>query len=743
MCVQSMMSENEKTPITHEGQQRAAFKPDIAVISKLIQTMNVAIGKASAYPEGHPLVKEAMQQVEESLTGLFHSQNQLKLGIAKNTLVLGQTVLEPGNQLFQRFAESLFRHGIMGLALTRGLDARELLTFNRLIAQSRNDIIQQGGLEQLIHDAGIHHVEVVLVDYSLFHMLEDLATDATDDLQDASFWSRFVQGFFQGLLGNGPGGVALTIDPHKLGVMLTERYMAAQDEAIKTLDAALVSYLDALTATEYADFDESTRRVLQFVQSLNSDLRRHFLEQYLSSIPEGDVEADKALSGLPDELIIEALDRHTSRELYFPPHVLNLVSRLSKLSQGKEEKPVEEFINAFSRDDLLENMHTIFREDEQDRFIPADYQQVLRDIVLTDHLTAPEISEIEQLEQTLTDHNQNIGMAWIAAELLASECDQDAFAVLARRLRECLANMFREGDYQQILAMMDAINRIRESDGTVEGRPKLLAESILSEPEFVVRVLNDSLNWIKDRKFYVSRVIKRIGAPFIGPMLDNLAEEQNKSNRMFYIDTLKELGAAVKDPVMQRLGDPRWYYVRNLLFILCSIDDPTVLDSVYRLLNHEHPRVRQELLRILVTFGDPKADSILLQEMRSGDMERRLSAVAMAGKSKNAAILEALTGILKAKGMGQTDLDLKKAAVHALAEIGEVAVLPVLLGIMKTVFWFSGGRGRQLKMEIAGSLSRYPKDAAAPILQKLGKGWAKIASEQASQYNRAHRETAS
>ncbi len=740
-----MMSETEKTPITRENQQRTAFDSDMVVISRLIQTMNIAVGKASAYPEGHPLVKEAMQQVEEALDGLFRFQNQLKLGIAKNTLVLGKTVLEPGNQLFQKFAESLFRHGIVGITLVKGLDSTELIRFNRLIAQSRNDIIHQGGLEQLIHESGIRYIEVALVDYGLFHAIEASDINPMDDLQDSSFWARFVHGFFQGILGDGPACGLLAIDPHQLGVMLSDRYVVAKEEAIETMDRALVSYLDSLAVTDFAEVDESTIRVLQFVQSLNSDLRRHFLEQYLHSIPANDIAAEKALSGLPDELILEALDKHARQELYVPPYVLDLVRKLSKLSQGKDDGTVEEFINAFSRDDLLENMRTIFKEDEQDRFMPVDYQQVLRNIVLTDHLSAPEISEIEQLEQTLSEQNQNTGLAWIASELIAAEHDPGTFAAMAKRLRECAAKMFGAGDFQQLLLMMDAINRIREAVEGDSNRPLLLAESILCNREFASGALNDSLRWIKDRKFYVSRVIKRIGTPFIDPMLDNLAEEQNKTIRMFYIDTLKEMGAAVKDAVMKRLGDTRWYYVRNLLFVLCSMDDPSVLESVYKLLHHEHPRVRQELLRILVMFGDPKADDILLQEMRSSDMERRLTAVRMTGKSKDASIHQELIGIVKASGMLPSDLELKKAAVQALAEIGDVSVLPVLLRIMKSIFLFSGGRGKQLKIEIAATLHRYPEDATAPIFKKLGKNWIKIASQpqQADYHYKAHRETAS
>ena len=740
-----MTSETENTAKDSGNRQRVGSEPDIGIISRLIQSINIAIGKASAYPEGHPLVKEAMQQIEDVLSGLFNHQNQLKLGIAKNAIILGTTVLEPENQRFQSFAGSLFRHGIVGLTLLKGLNSKELIGFNRLILQSRNDILQQGGLEALISDAGIRHIKLLLIDYGLFHMFEGSDSDVMENLQNASFWSHFVEGLFQGILASGidtPEG-RYSVVPDRLGGMLNERYMIAKDEAIQTLDHALVSYLDSLCAAGFADTDESTRRVFEFVQSLNSDLRRHFLEKYLNSIPQSDEVADRALSGLPDDLIIEALDKHASREFYVPPYVLDLVRKLSKLSQGKEAAPIEGFINAFSRDDLLENMKTIFKEDEQDRFMPIDYQNALRSIVVADHLSTQEISEIEQLEQTLSEQNQNTGLAWIVAEIIATESQPATYASMAEWLRKCLARMVFDGDIQLVLNIMDTINRVGEADGKADAQQPLLAESLLSDPGFVYKALSDSKKWIKDRKFYVSRLIKRIGTPFIDPLLEHLAEEQSKTLRMFYIDTLKDMGPAVTKAIIKRLGDTRWYYVRNLLFILCSMNDPNVLDSVYRLLDHDHPRVRQELLRILVTFSDPKADGIILQEMHASDLERRLNAIRLAGKVRNATILQELIGILKTKGMNPTDLEMKKAVVHALAEIGDTSVLPVLLNIMQSFFLFSGSRSRQLKIEIAGSLNRYPKDATAPIVRKLGKTWAKVATEQSSAQSRALREPAS
>ena len=126
---------------------------DIKVISGLIHAMNMAGSKLTAYPEGHPFIVESFQKVENILQGIFETQGQLVFGIAKNSVMVGLNVLDQKNPIFQRFAETLFEHGIVGLTLLRGLTSKELMDFDIIIAQKRNDIYQKGWNQCLLSKA--------------------------------------------------------------------------------------------------------------------------------------------------------------------------------------------------------------------------------------------------------------------------------------------------------------------------------------------------------------------------------------------------------------------------------------------------------------------------------------------------------------------------------------------------------------------------------------------------------------
>jgi hypothetical protein len=113
---------------------------DIKVISGLIHAMNMAGSKLISYPEGHPFIIESFQKVENILQGVFKTRGQLAFGIAKNAVMVGSKVLDQKNPIFQRFAGTLFEHGIVGLTLLRGLTSKELMDFDVIIAQRRNNI---------------------------------------------------------------------------------------------------------------------------------------------------------------------------------------------------------------------------------------------------------------------------------------------------------------------------------------------------------------------------------------------------------------------------------------------------------------------------------------------------------------------------------------------------------------------------------------------------------------------------
>ena len=127
--------------------------------------------------------------------------------------------------------------------------------------------------------------------------------------------------------------------------------------------------------------------------------------------------------------------------------------------------------------------------------------------------------------------------------------------------------------------------------------------------------------WGKEKYEAIRLLIAPDRAPFIEPLLDELASEGSMSLRQFYLAVLGDLGPAVRDAAVARLQDKRWYVVRNLLILLRSLNDPSVLKPIGHLFTHPHPQVQLEVMKTYLHFGDPRATRYLLKELGAARSE--------------------------------------------------------------------------------------------------------------------------
>jgi HEAT repeat protein len=243
--------------------------------------------------------------------------------------------------------------------------------------------------------------------------------------------------------------------------------------------------------------------------------------------------------------------------------------------------------------------------------------------------------------------------------------------------------------------------------------------AVFASPEFLEEVLNGLAGWGKAKYDEIAQLISRVGEPFVTPLLDRLAEEQNMSLRRYYMERLRELGPLARDAAISRLRDNRWYFVRNLVLVLRSLEDQSVIPHVRRITGHQNPRVRQEAIRTLLSFRDPEADQLLLRDMDSSNAEARITAVKLAEFSENPEVHRRLLGFLSQGGLTGFEYELKSAAIHSLGMIGNPAVLQELERFLKSRSLLRAGQLSRLKAELVQSLKHYPRQAVAPLLKSL------------------------
>jgi len=690
---------------------------DTKALSNLIIELNIARRNSRAYPKDHPAIGSSLLKALASYEGLMNMREEIVLGVTSDALMVAGVFLEKSNLVYRDFAHVLFERGIGALVLRNGLDIEELKNFTVILGLKREDILHQGGIEEVWTKAGIVSLSVRPIRYDLFSTTdEESIGDVPHKPSMEGLWERFARGLSQGGLGH-DGSAENNLDPEILASILNRQ--SAQGATHETsYSAAIIDFMrqDDGTQTSGAGSNLPYDKLAVFISNLNPDLRRQFLS---SSFDIRNVPNRSALEGiannLSEEAVIETLEDISLNQLSLPPVIIGLLQRLSRhASTGRQGTNAD----ISSEKDLFQKMKTIFREHATEEFIPDAYQSKLNHLITADTIPHMPTEDINILLETLDNGHIERRIGEILVNLVKeSSDDTQEREMLTQNLSDMFAYFLETGDYRQMHRMM---NQIEDDSLPVDMQDNLREQYI--RHEILEEILNGLTIWGKPRFDEIRMIILKIGTPFIEVLLDRLSEEKNMSLRRFYMDCLIAMGPVTVVPISNRLNDHRWYFLRNLLIILTAQNDPSIVPLIRPLLRNTDKRLRQEVLKTLVFFQDPEAEKQILQELDSQENEKLLAAIQLTEKCQSPDILNKLLDLLAAGGLKQPEYEIKSAVVHSLGEIGRIEALPGLVKILVSTSLFHSKLLISLKTDVVRSLERYPSSSVKPLLERLASG---------------------
>jgi hypothetical protein len=89
-------------------------------------------------------------------------------------------------------------------------------------------------------------------------------------------------------------------------------------------------------------------------------------------------------------------------------------------------------------------------------------------------------------------------------------------------------------------------------------------------------------------------LVEEMGPAAVDPLLDVLGDSDSRAVRRSVFDSLVEMGSFAGLRAVERLADPRWFVVRNMLSLLQRMEHLPEDFDAQRFVEHEDPRVRRE-----------------------------------------------------------------------------------------------------------------------------------------------------
>jgi hypothetical protein len=164
-------------------------------------------------------------------------------------------------------------------------------------------------------------------------------------------------------------------------------------------------------------------------------------------------------------------------------------------------------------------------------------------------------------------------------------------------------------DQGKLAGVIDVLERTSDSDGLVN-RVWSHVASAGTVRRLVARVPPDFAP--------VDRLLVRLHGDALAPLFDLLVDSDDRHVRRAVFDRLRRVGEADAAEALARMGDDRWYVLRNLLALLADLERLPADCDPSPWLTHADARVRREALRVALRL-DALRDAALSSGLADDD----------------------------------------------------------------------------------------------------------------------------
>ncbi len=575
---------------------------------------------AGLYGPDHRVFAARVADMHAALLGRLPSEpgGRLLFGIARDKVLYHNLFIGEGQELIGRLAEALYLRQVATVGFDAGVTPGDLVAFLQYLHESREEASSQSP-EDFLRTRGIRGI--TLSPYNYRELLSRKLAEPgamrksggdreeelwrillTSDIESGDGESRVVDEIaeYPELLravvrraraagDRDRGGVAVPPEVlrrlmHRIGTLVRTLPAERKRTVLASLDAGLATEGDGPADAENP-YDLFLARSL--ADGFSDDEFLDLLGALVSVEGKGEARLRKIFETL-------AVDRDIRGSLL--PRA-GARARESLKSRNyydlKTWETVEKLLLSRSEEAYVDSDYARFLEDIS--AVRGPYAERIRDAAAADPgiLSACRAEEVRRRSIT------------ILLELLARAKRPDEFADLTEEIRKALPNVVSRRD----IALLEAILAFLET----------LARDLPPERQAAVRQLLEETDFGQVTDLCLAgttddgeaatalSLLSRFGATAAKPLLDRLLNEPQAARRRRLITVTARLGPAAVPAILERLGHPQWYYVRNLCIILGDIGDRRAVAGLMRAAVHADARVRREAILAVGKIGAPEA----------------------------------------------------------------------------------------------------------------------------------------
>ncbi len=742
-------------PIEHE--KAAAYQEEDDLLRAIAGTLKVV----RLYPPNNPVYRLSLDKLVSLLNDYLVREPTLAFTVQKDRILCRGQAMGRGMDLVRGMSYDLYCRGVREFGIAAGVAVDEIVEFFRLFTLTPDDIKLAGGIEALLWEKNLPHFRVKESALGLILKGIDLASDMLAG-EGAGVGDRKTQQNVTDYLLSRMTALAheeerllfqLIEDPKVFALLLQQLASLKEKEGEgrteEKEDLILQALLNASRAAERElpeDREKLHHLLAESLQGLEAPVADAVLGKLFLAHKEGGAEA--LLGQLPGRDLAKTVERlHLSEEIPFPV-LLSILQQLP-LSPLQREETMQVLQQRPGLPDSTLVPVTPLDSQPAERSAPADTQEMeeeglgaqapgstiatpstdaARDMLSPVH----EMEEIESYRDTeLTviqefaeaGQDEDTMKATVATllDLLPLHDEHALYTRSVRTLQELYEFLLEQGKFHLARSILEGFKAEADPVQTPHPSKRELALRAIEQAGGVERLrgfLATMTTYDKTHPTYdaIAVLILAFDRMAVPPLVEILAEERQLALRKTAAVLLAELGRRHLKLLGERLGDSRWYLVRNLVSILGEIGDERGIDYLRGLQDHPDARVRREVVRSLGMIGSGKAARQLLAMLKDRDLEVQRMTIQWSATVGDPTLLPSLIEIASQGSLfSARKTVLQKEAVEALGKFGSGEPVPLLASLVKKRWWLRRKTGAEIRNLALAALKEIGSEQALAV----------------------------
>jgi len=577
------------------------------------------------YAPRHPILAGRIDALRASLSGEARREpsGMLLLGIARDRVLFRDRFFGGDHPLVSNFTEVLYRRHVATLGIAEDVTAGELSVFFRCLHDLRSGKTDDPPEEYLVRE-GIRGIRLSPVDYKEVLSRGILATEAAagSEPRQEALWRTLISAHLP----------AVDDERHIMRELaeFPELLPLIMKRAVAALAGGSASSSGAGSAPGILSADvlrRMFRRLGLALKVLPAKRRKEILGLLAEGVAPPGSDPQGSDPEIPMEIARSMSEGYSDREF------LELLASLLSLEEkgGKRLLRVFEIIAA-ERDvkgSLLPLLRTWKRENlRQKKYFAAKTWETIEQLLLDRgerlHTEEDHTALLERLSTSAgkvsgdtpgrriaplfsQEAIRRAGTA-VRVELLLSEKRDPDFLDLLAALEEGIPGLIDERDFVTLDRVLASFLEASESGTPAQ---KAAAGDALRSVDFlrIVDAILSSPGALEDEKGGAALLSKH-GSLAAEALLRKLQDEEGPGRRKILLSLLLRLGEKSVPPILSRIKGQRWFFLRNLCFLLGEIGSSAGIPALVVMLSDRETKVRREAVQALGKIRTPDPDAI-------------------------------------------------------------------------------------------------------------------------------------